>query len=70
MQCVCLVDELGNRTMRPCLSSAVKVQVCTLLQRYSRNYIYCYFKLKYDNPMLSHQANDLTVSDLRGSKVN
>ncbi|XP_057794017.1 uncharacterized protein LOC131010554 isoform X2 [Salvia miltiorrhiza] len=25
-QCVCLVDELGNRTMRPCLSSAVKVQ--------------------------------------------
>ncbi|KAK7842712.1 adenosine kinase 2 [Quercus suber] len=26
-QCVCLVDELGNRTMRPCLSNAVKVQV-------------------------------------------
>ncbi|KAK4434542.1 5-dehydro-2-deoxygluconokinase [Sesamum alatum] len=25
-QCVCLVDELGNRTMRPCLSDAVKVQ--------------------------------------------
>ncbi|KAG8377818.1 hypothetical protein BUALT_Bualt08G0073200 [Buddleja alternifolia] len=25
-QCVCLVDELANRTMRPCLSSAVKVQ--------------------------------------------
>ncbi|KAL0432409.1 UNVERIFIED_CONTAM: 5-dehydro-2-deoxygluconokinase [Sesamum latifolium] len=25
-QCVCLVDELGNRTMRPCLSGAVKVQ--------------------------------------------
>ncbi|KAJ8762327.1 hypothetical protein K2173_007484 [Erythroxylum novogranatense] len=25
-QCVCLVDELGHRTMRPCLSSAVKVQ--------------------------------------------
>lgn len=25
-QCVCLVDELGNRTMRPCLSSAVKLQ--------------------------------------------
>ncbi|KAK4429277.1 5-dehydro-2-deoxygluconokinase [Sesamum alatum] len=25
-QCVCLVDELGNRTMRPCLSSAVKIQ--------------------------------------------
>ncbi|KAL1539535.1 hypothetical protein AAHA92_24002 [Salvia divinorum] len=25
-QCVCLVDDLGNRTMRPCLSSAVKVQ--------------------------------------------
>ncbi|CAN1127008.1 Uncharacterized sugar kinase slr0537 [Linum perenne] len=25
-QCVCLVDELGNRTMRPCLSNAVKVQ--------------------------------------------
>nr|GMC47912.1 adenosine kinase [Ipomoea batatas] len=25
-QCVCLVDEFGNRTMRPCLSSAVKVQ--------------------------------------------
>ncbi|KZV14507.1 adenosine kinase [Dorcoceras hygrometricum] len=25
-QCVCLVDELGNRTMRPCLSTAVKVK--------------------------------------------
>ncbi|CAK9176381.1 unnamed protein product [Ilex paraguariensis] len=25
-QCVCLVDELGNRTMRPCLSSAAKIQ--------------------------------------------
>ncbi|XP_059636658.1 uncharacterized protein LOC132278790 [Cornus florida] len=25
-QCVCLVDSLGNRTMRPCLSSAVKIQ--------------------------------------------
>ncbi|KAH6765003.1 pfkB-like carbohydrate kinase family protein [Perilla frutescens var. frutescens] len=36
-QCVCLVDEMGNRTMRPCLSSAVK-------------------------------ADDLTTSDLRGSK--
>lgn len=29
-QCVCLVDALGNRTMRPCLSSAVKVQVHTI----------------------------------------
>ncbi|XP_042018425.1 uncharacterized sugar kinase slr0537-like isoform X2 [Salvia splendens] len=38
-QCVCLVDEFGNRTMRPCLSSAVKVQ-----------------------------ADDLTTSDLRGSR--
>ena len=26
-QCVCLVDELGNRTMRPCLSNAAKIQV-------------------------------------------
>lgn len=25
-QCVCLVDDMGNRTMRPCLSNAVKVQ--------------------------------------------
>ncbi|XP_060199712.1 uncharacterized protein LOC132628041 isoform X1 [Lycium barbarum] len=25
-QCVCLVDEDGNRTMRPCLSGSVKVQ--------------------------------------------
>ncbi|KAJ7966778.1 Carbohydrate kinase [Quillaja saponaria] len=25
-QCVCLVDALGNRTMRPCLSNAVKIQ--------------------------------------------
>lgn len=38
-QCVCLVDEMGNRTMRPCLSSAVKVQ-----------------------------GDDLTTSDVRGSK--
>ncbi|KAA8531900.1 hypothetical protein F0562_006383 [Nyssa sinensis] len=25
-QCVCLVDALGNRTMRPCLSNAVRLQ--------------------------------------------
>ncbi|KAE8675262.1 PfkB-like carbohydrate kinase family protein isoform 3 [Hibiscus syriacus] len=25
-QCVCLVDAFGNRTMRPCLSSSVRVQ--------------------------------------------
>ncbi|CAL5371222.1 unnamed protein product [Camellia sinensis] len=25
-QCVCLVDSLGNRTMRPCLSDAVRLQ--------------------------------------------
>ncbi|KAL6958970.1 hypothetical protein U1Q18_015859 [Sarracenia purpurea var. burkii] len=25
-QCVCLVDELGNRTMRPCFSNAAKIQ--------------------------------------------
>ncbi|WJZ89198.1 hypothetical protein VitviT2T_008430 [Vitis vinifera] len=25
-QCVCLVDALGNHTMRPCLSSVVKIQ--------------------------------------------
>ncbi|KAK7321765.1 hypothetical protein VNO77_32686 [Canavalia gladiata] len=25
-QCVCLVDALGNRTLRPCLSNAVKVE--------------------------------------------
>ncbi|PPR91511.1 hypothetical protein GOBAR_AA29171 [Gossypium barbadense] len=25
-QCVCLVDAFGNRTMRPCLATAVKVQ--------------------------------------------
>ncbi|KAK6141117.1 hypothetical protein DH2020_025137 [Rehmannia glutinosa] len=25
-QCICLVYDLGNRTMRPCLASAVKVQ--------------------------------------------
>ncbi|KAJ6998644.1 hypothetical protein D5086_011518 [Populus alba] len=25
-QCICMVDELANRTMRPCLSSAVKIQ--------------------------------------------
>ncbi|KAK2446411.1 adenosine kinase [Trifolium repens] len=31
-QCVCLVDELGNRTMRPCLSNAVKVQAQELLK--------------------------------------
>lgn len=29
-QCVCLVDEMGNRTMRPCISSAVKVQAAEL----------------------------------------
>ncbi|GFP88300.1 hypothetical protein PHJA_000973700 [Phtheirospermum japonicum] len=29
-QCVCLVDELGNRTMWPCLSSAVKVHASDL----------------------------------------
>ncbi|XP_014499959.1 uncharacterized protein LOC106761006 [Vigna radiata var. radiata] len=31
-QCVCLVDESGNRTMRPCLSNAVKVQAQELMK--------------------------------------
>ncbi|KAK7351707.1 hypothetical protein VNO77_11349 [Canavalia gladiata] len=31
-QCVCLVDDLGNRTMRPCLSNAVKVQPNELMK--------------------------------------
>ncbi|RVX22715.1 hypothetical protein CK203_008317 [Vitis vinifera] len=31
-QCVCLVDALGNRTMRSCLSSVVKIQ--WLVMRY------------------------------------
>jgi hypothetical protein len=29
LQCACLVDASGNRTMRPCLSNAVKLQVLT-----------------------------------------
>ncbi|KAK7409963.1 hypothetical protein VNO78_00394 [Psophocarpus tetragonolobus] len=31
-QCVCLVDHMGNRTMRPCLSNAVKVQPQELIR--------------------------------------
>ncbi|XP_058225604.1 uncharacterized protein LOC131334547 [Rhododendron vialii] len=31
-QCVCLVDELGNRTMRPCLSNAAKIQADELMR--------------------------------------
>ncbi|RDX63466.1 hypothetical protein CR513_58103, partial [Mucuna pruriens] len=31
-QCVCLVDDMGNRTMRPCLSNAVKVQAQELMK--------------------------------------
>ncbi|XP_057501950.1 uncharacterized protein LOC130785771 [Actinidia eriantha] len=31
-QCVCLVDELGNRTMRPCLSNAAKIQADELIR--------------------------------------
>ncbi|ESR48263.1 PfkB domain-containing protein [Citrus sinensis] len=30
-QCVCLVDASGNRTMRPCLSNAVKIQADELI---------------------------------------
>lgn len=30
-QCVCLVDALGNRTMRPCLSNAAKIQADELI---------------------------------------
>ncbi|XP_020524274.1 uncharacterized protein LOC18422536 isoform X2 [Amborella trichopoda] len=33
-QCVCLVDALGNRTMRPCLSTAVKLQWLALRYGY------------------------------------
>ncbi|XP_076922683.1 uncharacterized protein LOC143584536 [Bidens hawaiensis] len=31
-QCVCLVDPLGNRTMRPCLATAAKVQANELMR--------------------------------------
>lgn len=39
MQCVCLVDAFGNRTMRPCLISAVKLQVLAFNCTYI--YVYC-----------------------------
>nr|GEV81170.1 uncharacterized sugar kinase slr0537-like [Tanacetum cinerariifolium] len=29
-QCVCLVDASGNRTMRPCIATAAKIQGCEL----------------------------------------
>ncbi|KAJ4701967.1 Carbohydrate kinase [Melia azedarach] len=32
-QCVCLVDASGNRTMRPCLSNAVKIQADELVAK-------------------------------------
>ena len=35
---VCLVDIEGNRTMRPCLSDAVRLQVLT----YLGSFFYCY----------------------------
>ncbi|KAL8244251.1 hypothetical protein R6Q59_010509 [Mikania micrantha] len=30
VQCVCLVDPLGNRTMRPCIATAAKIQASEL----------------------------------------
>ena len=44
-QCVCLVDELGNRTMRPCLSNAVKVQVLCFFFFFF--FFWCVYMLHY-----------------------
>ncbi|XP_040998864.1 fructokinase-like [Juglans microcarpa x Juglans regia] len=49
-QCVCLIDELGTRTMRPCLSNAVKVQADDLTRedfKGSRPFFLQWLSLRY-----------------------
>lgn len=75
-QCVCLVDESGNRTMRPCLSNAVKVQVNVSfpVSKYCRVYVFALDISAEETFILFRsflylQADELTREDLNGSKV-
>lgn len=70
-QCVCLVDASANRTMRPCLSSAVKLQpqvpICLFLHL-SFSLITFSNNLNYENYFI--QEDDLTRADFKGCKVS
>ena len=71
-QCVCLVDELGNRTMRPCLSNAAKIQVhaafiCFMIL--NKVEMSCWGDLQSFYLVVLFQADELIREDFKGSKV-
>ncbi|KAK1363555.1 PfkB domain-containing protein [Heracleum sosnowskyi] len=55
-QCVCLVDASGNRTMRPCLSSAVRLQADDLRGDYFRGSKWLVLRYGILNLELIHAA--------------
>ncbi|CAN6446653.1 unnamed protein product [Victoria cruziana] len=55
-QCACLVDALGNRTMRPCLSSAVKIQADELTREDLRGSKWLVLRYGIFNLELIHTA--------------
>ena len=71
-QCVCLVDKLGNRTMRPCLSNAAKIQVHAAFMCFmilNEVEISCWDELTSFYLVVLCQADELIREDFKGSKV-
>lgn len=71
VQCVCLVDATGKRTMLPCLSSAVRLQVliALLMHRFNIELIQFCEPKSFPSLWIAFQANDLRHDHFRGSKV-
>ncbi|KAL7207653.1 hypothetical protein ACSBR1_029574 [Camellia fascicularis] len=55
-QCVCLVDELANRTMRPCLSNAAKIQADALMREDFRGSKWLVLRYAISNLEIIHAA--------------
>ncbi|XP_031478187.1 uncharacterized protein LOC116249153 [Nymphaea colorata] len=67
-QCACLVDALGNRTMRPCLSSAVRIQADELTREDLRGSKWLVLRYGIFNLELIHTA--IRIAKLEGVLVS
>lgn len=62
-QCVCLVDEVGNRTMRPCLSHAVRLMADELTEDIFRGSKWLVMRFAAINLELIHAAAQTAKRD-------
>ncbi|KAK9678412.1 hypothetical protein RND81_11G209600 [Saponaria officinalis] len=62
-QCVCLVDEVGNRTMRPCLAQAVRLKAEELMEDTFRGSKWLVMRFAAINLELIHAAVKIAKRD-------